>query len=285
VQYDTSNTLVPVSQIANCTEKYKTVGMQSLINIIRGTGATNIIQVPGAQYANSMTHFLDSAYRVSDTLATPQLMGVVDVYPNGNVCGSVTCYSSEYAPVISQMPFMAGEFGQSVSGRDCTTTGVDALMAWFDQQGAGYSAWDWDTWGQCLQLITDYTTGAPNGTWGNDYKNHLASLGGTGGSGQTPDFSLSAAPSSQTVGRAGGSATYTISVAEKNGFQGQVTLSASGQPALSMASFSPNPTTSSSTLTVSVPARAHHGTFTITITGTSSTLSHTATTSLTVSNH
>jgi Cellulase (glycosyl hydrolase family 5) len=176
VQYDASGSLTPVSSTANCSEGYKSVGMQSLVNIIRGTGATNVIQVPGVEYANSMTHFLDTAYRVSDTLSTPQLMGVVDVYPVGNICGSTTCYSSEYAPVIQQMPFLAGEFGESVDGSACGTTNVDALMQWFDQHNAGYSAWSWDTWGACLQLISSYSTGAPNGNWGTDYKNHLLSL-------------------------------------------------------------------------------------------------------------
>jgi hypothetical protein len=176
VQYGASGSLTPTSQTSHCSEGYKTVGMQSLINIIRGTGATNVIQVPGVQYANSMTHFLDSGIRVSDTLATPQLMGDVDVYPNGNSCGSVTCYDSEYAPVAAAMPFDFGEFGESVDGGDCSTTGVDAIMSWADSHSAGYYAWDWDTWGGCLQLITDYTTGNPNGNWGNDYKNHLATL-------------------------------------------------------------------------------------------------------------
>jgi endoglucanase len=176
VQYDTSNSLVPVSQVSHCSEGYKTVGMQSLIDIIRGTGAANVIQVPGVQYANSMTHFLDSGIRASDTLSPAQLMADVDVYPNGNICGSTACYDSKYAPVAAQMPFMFGEFGESVDGSDCTVTAVNTLMSWADQHGAGYSAWDWDTWGGCLQLISDYTTGNPDGNWGNAYKGHLASL-------------------------------------------------------------------------------------------------------------
>lgn len=173
VQYDTSNTLAPVSQNSHCSEGYNTVGMQSLINIIRGTTATNVIAVPGVEYANSMTHFLDPGIEVKDTLDPPQLMAVVDVYPNGNTCGSTSCYNSEYAPVAADMPFMFGEFGESVDGSDCTTTGVDAIMSWADAHSASYSAWDWDTWGGCLQLITDYSSGNPDGNWGNDYKNHL----------------------------------------------------------------------------------------------------------------
>jgi endoglucanase len=180
VQYDTSNTLQPISSVSHCNEGYPTVGMQSLINIIRGTGATNVIAVPGIQYANTMdgsgTGFLTSGIRVTDPLTPAQLMAVVDVYPNGNSCGSTSCYNSQYAPVAAQMPFMFGEFGESVDGSDCTVTGVDNIMSWADQHGASYSAWDWDTWGGCLQLISSYSTGAPDGNWGNAYKNHLASL-------------------------------------------------------------------------------------------------------------
>ena len=68
-----------------------------------------------------------------------------------------------------------GAIGEAVSGSDCTTTLVDQLMSWFDQHNASYSAWDWDAWGNCGSLISDYN-GTPNGNWGNDYKNHLATL-------------------------------------------------------------------------------------------------------------
>jgi Cellulase (glycosyl hydrolase family 5) len=173
VQYDTSNTLTPVSSNAHCSEGYPTVGMQSLINIIRGTGAKNVIQVPGIQYANTMDQFL--TYLPTDPLS--DLMGVVDVYPAMNGCGSTACYDSQYAPVIAKMPLMAGEIGSGVSGT-CTTSDVDTLIQWFDQHGSGYAAWDWDTWGGCLQLIADYTSATPTTPWGADYKAHLLKLAG-----------------------------------------------------------------------------------------------------------
>jgi hypothetical protein len=177
VQYDTSNTLVPVSRTSHCDEGYDTVGMQSLINIIRGTGATNVIQVPGVQYANMMAcetnvspvqcGFLDSArgVRVSDPLSPAQLMADVDVYPEINPCGSPACYDATYAPVIAQMPFEAGETGP---GSD--TSRVDTFMDWMDSHGSsGYYAWAWDTW---AGLISDYN-GTPASPWGTDYKRRL----------------------------------------------------------------------------------------------------------------
>ena len=176
VQYAASGSLTPVSQTSHCSEGYPTVGMQSLVNIIRGTGATNVIQIPGVQYANSMTHFLDSGIRVTDTLSAPQLMADVDLYPNGNICNSTACYTSEYGPVAAVMPFDAGEIGESTSGNDTSTGLVDTALTWFDQHDAGYYAWSWDTWGGSNQLITDYTTGNPYGNWGADYKSHIANL-------------------------------------------------------------------------------------------------------------
>jgi hypothetical protein len=173
VQYGASGSLKPASRIRHCSEGYSTVGMQSLINIIRGTGAKNVIQVPGVQYANSMTHFLDSGIRVTDTLSPPQLMGDVDVYPDFNVCGSATCYQSEYAPVIQQMPFVAGETGTD-NEIGCPLSKENTFLNWMDQHGAGYMGWEWDAWGDCASLISDYN-GTANSGWGVDYKKHLAS--------------------------------------------------------------------------------------------------------------
>jgi endoglucanase len=160
-QYDTSNTLVPVSSTVNCSEGFVAVGMQSLVNIIRGTGARNIIALPGTSYSNSMTHFLDAGIRITDTLNPPQLIAAVDNYPFNPGCSDSTCWNAKYAPVIAVMPFWAGEIGEDIDGAVYTTTHVDALMAWLDSHGAGYSAWVWNTWGGSLQMITAYGTGTP----------------------------------------------------------------------------------------------------------------------------
>ena len=100
----------------------------------------------------------------------------------------------------------------------------------------------------------------------------------------TPDFSLTASPASQTV-VAGSATTYTTTIGALNGFSGVVTLSASGLPAGTTASFSPATVTGSgsSTLTVTTSGTTPVGTSSLTITGTSGTLTHSAGVTLNVS--
>lgn len=100
----------------------------------------------------------------------------------------------------------------------------------------------------------------------------------------TPDYSISATPSSQTVAQ-GGSTTYTTTVSDLNGFSDTVNLSVSGLPTGATASFNPTSinTSGSSTLSVATASTTPAGTYTLTITGATNTLSHTATVMLVVS--
>lgn len=97
----------------------------------------------------------------------------------------------------------------------------------------------------------------------------------------TPNFSLSASPSSLSVTQ-GSSGSSTVTVTPSGGFTGSVTLSNSALPSGVTATFGTNPTTSTSVLTFTASSTATTGTSTITITGVSGTLSHTTTISLTI---
>jgi len=101
---------------------------------------------------------------------------------------------------------------------------------------------------------------------------------------QTPDFSVSATPSSQTVTQGNGT-SYTVNVAPSGGFVGTVGLSVSGLPQGATATFNPTSitTSGSSTLSVSTLSSTPAGSYPLTITGTSGSLTHTATATLVVS--
>lgn len=179
----------PVATVAHCAEKgtdgatpYRTVGMQSLINIIRGTGAHNVIQVPGLAYANMLSclptgsplscGFLDSTDRVAvhDTLTRAQLMADVDVYADGGqVCSSVSCYATGYGPVAAVMPLDAGEVGPNGS----VDTNTTAFLNWMDGRDASYYAWTWNTWGALISS----DNGIPDAPWGSDFERRLMGSG------------------------------------------------------------------------------------------------------------
>src|SRR5439155_1235982 len=95
------------------------------------------------------------------------------------------------------------------------------------------------------------------------------------------DFTLSAAPASQTVTQ-GGSTSYAVTISPTGGFTDQVTLSVSGLPNGATGGFTPNPATTSSTLSVSTSPSTPTGTYTLTITGVSGSLTHTTTVTLVV---
>jgi uncharacterized membrane protein len=101
----------------------------------------------------------------------------------------------------------------------------------------------------------------------------------------TPDFSISASPSSQTV-TSGSGTSYTVSISGSGGFSDNVTLSASGLPSGANATFSLDPIaggSGSSTMNVTTTSgTTPDGTYTLTVTGTSGSLTHSTTVTLVV---
>ncbi len=96
-----------------------------------------------------------------------------------------------------------------------------------------------------------------------------------------PNFSLSASPASVSVTQ-GGSGSSTVTVTPINGFNGNVSLSASGLPSGVTASFNPASATTTSTVTFTASSTATTGTTTVAITGTSGSLTQSTTITLTV---
>ncbi len=114
-----------------------------------------------------------------------------------------------------------------------------------------------------------------------NWSTRIASFTFPGCTTTTPDFSLSATPTSQTV-TAGNSTNYTVDVTPANSYTGTVTLSVTSTlPAGMTYSFSPNPvginsnTAGSSTLGVNTSTSTPAGTYNLTVSGTDGTLTNT----------
>lgn len=166
---------------------FAVAGMQTLVNTVRATGATNILLLGGVAYANDLTGWLAN----EPTDPNNNLAASVHIY-NFNACASTSCWASQIAPVAAKVPVIVGEIGES----DCSHTFIDSLMNWLDTQNLGYLAWTWTVVsGYCGNiLITDYT-GTPT-AFGVGLKNHLLALAAIGG--PPPAISLTSPTTGQT---------------------------------------------------------------------------------------
>jgi hypothetical protein len=146
---------------------YQVAGMQTLVNTVRATGATNVIMTGGLTWTNDLTQWL--TFKPTDP--TGNLMASWHSY-NFNGCVTTACWTSQIGAVAAQVPVQAGEIGQNTCAHDY----IDQVMAWADANGVGYSAWTWNPWGVCPGsgnvLINDWN-GTPTSTYGEGYKAHL----------------------------------------------------------------------------------------------------------------
>jgi len=150
---------------------YTVAGMQTLVNAVRSTGASNVIMLGGLTWANDLTQWLQ--YEPTDP--DGNLVASWHSY-NFNACSNQSCWTSEVAPVIAKVPVIPGEIGEN----DCAGTYIDPLTSWLESENTGFLAWTWDDWsGACSSgptLITDYN-GDPT-AYGAAYKAILEALPG-----------------------------------------------------------------------------------------------------------
>lgn len=146
---------------------FAVAGMQTLVNTVRKSGASNLILVGGIAFSNNLYGWLQ--YKPHDPLNN--MAASFHMYP-GNGCADTTCLESSVVPVLAHYPILVDEIGEF----DCNTDFLQSILPWFDSHQVGYLAWAWDVYNCSTfpSLISDYS-GTPT-AYGIGYKKHLSTL-------------------------------------------------------------------------------------------------------------
>jgi hypothetical protein len=170
------------------TTRYQVAGMQTLVDAIRATGATQPVMVGGLDFADDLSQWLEHA--PSDPLN--QEAASFHNYM-GKACDNVACWNAEVASVAAHVPVVTGEFAADNYEEPGCAEGPNNFdneyMDWADAHGVSYLAWAWFVPGPlepmenpCNRqyLIGDYS-GTPASLNGIAVHNHLIGLppGGT----------------------------------------------------------------------------------------------------------
>jgi endoglucanase len=148
---------------------YRIAGMQTMVNAIRATGATNVLMVAGMHWASDLSEF--NKYAPTD----PAHNIIADWHAySDNQCNTPAKWNSTVAPVAAKYPVIAGEFGGPASNRGGSTIPVyvQRLLPWLDAHHMSYTAWGFETDGG-PNLLSSYSRWRPNayGAW---YKSYIS---------------------------------------------------------------------------------------------------------------
>jgi endoglucanase len=125
------------------SERWRTAGMQSLIDAVRRTGANQPIIAAGINNGNDLSGWL--SHPLHDPIQ--QLVAGVHVYNTGpgDYCNTVACWDRTFVPVAKKVPVVTVEVGENDNRPDFITT----YMKWTDDQSRFHRAvsivaWSWD---------------------------------------------------------------------------------------------------------------------------------------------
>lgn len=130
---------------------WRAVGMQSLINAVRGTGASEPIIIDGLDWANNLSGWMTHPLR--DPLH--QLAAGFHTYP-WTKCITVACWNKSVATVAKSVPVITTEVGEN----DCKANFVTSFLNWATPRHISALVWTWNDNEGCLSLLRGPDSGA-----------------------------------------------------------------------------------------------------------------------------
>lgn len=116
---------------------WATAGMQTLLDAVRATGATQPVLAGGLNYAGDLSRWL--SYRPNDP--AKQLGASAHIY-SFSQCNTRSCWEQTIAPVAAAVPVVTTELGSN----DCSPAFTNGYLDWADAHLISYVGWTWNTY-------------------------------------------------------------------------------------------------------------------------------------------
>jgi hypothetical protein len=154
----------------NLSMTWKSAGMQSMVNAIRATGATNVILASGWQWSSDLSGWLANV--ASDP--RQQLGAVLHAYPGL----AMTSTGPASAPIIAGIlkanyPVFITETGDKCAPGTVGSPFDSVLLPWADANGISYLGWTWDVWNLPNFVLIKDAAGTPTDGYGVYFRQHL----------------------------------------------------------------------------------------------------------------
>lgn len=161
---------------ANVSYNWNIASMQSMVDAVRATGATNVVLVAGLNYAAAFDGWL--ANRPVDPLA--QMAAVWHAYPAyGTTFGTAAAAQPNFAPQIftqaqgildAGIPIVITELGDQCSTGTPNSPETTNMVTWADAHNVSVLGWGWNTWysgsGACTVVLIKDAAGTPTDGYG-----------------------------------------------------------------------------------------------------------------------
>jgi endoglucanase len=158
---------------------WQVASMQSMLNTVRATGATNPVLVAGVNWAGDLSQWL--ANKPNDPLK--QIAAVWHAYPAYGTTfgtsaytlpgGGQASYSNAQSVISAGIPVIITESGDQDTAGTSGAPFESVLLPWADKAGASYLGWAWDVWQDASDVLIKDATGTPTDGYGAYFKQHL----------------------------------------------------------------------------------------------------------------
>lgn len=160
-------------------QRWKSAGMQSLVDAVRSTGATNVVMVSGVSWAQDLSRWVE--YVPKDPLG--QLACSWHAYPKyGAKHGTPEYNDPGMGPdawgwidkiLASGYPIIIGETGDRSAPGTTTAPFLARITAWADKNSVSVVGWSWNAWGSEDACLIKDASGTPTDGYGKAFRDWL----------------------------------------------------------------------------------------------------------------